>query len=128
MQNIITKLTGASFALTSEGSNVRFEVNGLPSQVAQAITLLYNYKAIDWPAWYDDESQLTFTCFGGRAAKDSFKRGYATLIYAQETADFGKPYRLRRIMRAGRLALAQMRELMRGELPEESEEDGMELA
>lgn len=148
----LERLTGASVKLISQGSNVRIIIEGnsnaedeserqreKANQVAIATTLLFNYRAISWPDWYDGEAQATFGYMDIRAAQDTFKRGYMTLVYAEETQRHGKHDHRARVMRAGRKAIGQLRELFkRGEvrdvpLPDlshiaDSESDGMEIA
>lgn len=123
--NTLSRLTGADIKLVSQGSNVRIIIEGnsnaddvaqrereRANQVARAITLLYNYKAIDeWPNMYDGEAQATYYYMEISAAKHTFKRGYATLVYTEETTRNGKHDARARVMRAGRKAIAQLREL-----------------
>lgn len=102
--NIIQRMTGATIALVSAGSNVTLKIEGSATllshptltatqrasvnagQVCHAMTLLYNYHAIgDWPEWYDSEAQQTFRYMELTVTQRGFKRGLLALVYTQET-------------------------------------------
>jgi hypothetical protein len=87
MQNIVSKMTGASVKLISAGSNVKITIEGTAAQVEHAVTLLYNYGAIgEVPCWYE----ASFTYMELLAGKRVFYRGLLCLTYTQETTREGK--------------------------------------
>lgn len=122
--NIISRMTGASIKLASAGSNVRISIDGLPSQVAHAVTLLYNYSSIgSIPEWYDEEAQDSYTCMDITASKRVFIRGLFALVFSQETERNGKHDKRARCVRAIVRTARHLRQLLAVALPEETESD-----
>lgn len=124
-------MTGAGIKLISSGSNIKIQLSGTAAQVAHAITLLYNYKAIgEVPSWYDPS--YTYTELS--AAQDGFKRGLLTLIYAQETVRNGKHDAKARCIRAIVRTAHAFKELIASAVPvvaksfEEMADDNIAIA
>lgn len=90
MNNIINTMTGAATKLVSRGTNIKVMISGTASQVAHAVTLLYNYHALGAiPEWYDDEAQAAYNYMELLVNKRSFMRGMLALVYTQETTRNG---------------------------------------
>lgn len=123
MQNIITRMTGATLKLTSAGSNVLVDIEGTPSAIKHAVTLLYNFNGCDWPSWYDDEAQQTFTFMHLRACKRGFIRGMLALVKTHDVVQWSKRDARKSCVRAILYCARQLRETMETHLPIESNDD-----